>query len=196
VFGQAWRQKEIIVVDDGSTDGTLAGARQFESNEVRVVTQPNQGAAVARVPSAGEAKAADLTRTIRAYFARDLYRNLEGRHSQIREFANARGTPDKIGRILDGAYRRGACENKWPQQKNLLAMTIDSDRKEHGASRGTISRSCENACCHSVYSALERLFRSAVRGHGLPFQRLGGECTGFAERRVGRGYDHAPCRNI
>jgi len=47
-------QKEIMVVDHGSTDGTLAGARQFESNEVRVVTQPNQGAAAARVPSAGD----------------------------------------------------------------------------------------------------------------------------------------------
>jgi glycosyltransferase involved in cell wall biosynthesis len=45
---QTWRQKEIIVVDDGSTDGTLAVAQQLESSEVRVVTQPNQGAAAAR----------------------------------------------------------------------------------------------------------------------------------------------------
>jgi glycosyltransferase involved in cell wall biosynthesis len=47
-IAQTWPQKEIIVVDDGSTDGTLAKARQFESNKVRVVTQPNQGAATAR----------------------------------------------------------------------------------------------------------------------------------------------------
>ncbi len=45
---QTWQRKEIIVVDDGSTDQTLAIARQFESDSVRVVTQENQGAASAR----------------------------------------------------------------------------------------------------------------------------------------------------
>lgn len=45
---QTWPGTEIIVVDDGSTDQTLAIARQFESDGVRVITQENQGAAAAR----------------------------------------------------------------------------------------------------------------------------------------------------
>lgn len=45
---QTWPRKEIIVVDDGSTDQTLPVARQFASDVVSVVTQLNQGAAAAR----------------------------------------------------------------------------------------------------------------------------------------------------
>jgi len=48
VLGQTWERKEIIVVDDGSSDQTLAIARQFESDMVHVCTQKNQGAAAAR----------------------------------------------------------------------------------------------------------------------------------------------------
>lgn len=45
---QTWEPKEIVIVDDGSTDRTLAIARRFESESVRVVRQENQGAAAAR----------------------------------------------------------------------------------------------------------------------------------------------------
>jgi len=45
---QTWTKKEIIVVDDGSSDNTLAIAKQFESASVRVYAQRNQGAAAAR----------------------------------------------------------------------------------------------------------------------------------------------------
>jgi glycosyltransferase involved in cell wall biosynthesis len=47
-IAQTWDRKEIIVVDDGSTDQTLAIARQFESDCVKVFTQKNQGAAATR----------------------------------------------------------------------------------------------------------------------------------------------------
>src|SRR5258708_6329694 len=47
-LAQTWERKEIVIVDDGSTDGTLALARQFESDVVRVFTQKNQGAAATR----------------------------------------------------------------------------------------------------------------------------------------------------
>jgi hypothetical protein len=51
-------------------------------------------------------------------------------------------------------------------------MAIGSDMNEHGGSRGSISRDCENDRNPSVYSVrlrrIERLFRPALRGHGLP----------------------------
>lgn len=47
-LAQTWQHKEIIVVDDGSTDKTLAIAREFEREGVLVVTQKNQGATFAR----------------------------------------------------------------------------------------------------------------------------------------------------
>jgi len=45
---QTWSPTEVIVVDDGSVDETLAVARKFESCGVTIVTQKNQGAAAAR----------------------------------------------------------------------------------------------------------------------------------------------------
>jgi glycosyltransferase involved in cell wall biosynthesis len=47
-LAQTWERKEIVIVDDGSKDQTLAIARQFESETVRVYTHKNQGAAATR----------------------------------------------------------------------------------------------------------------------------------------------------
>ena len=47
-LSQTWPEKEIIVVDDGSTDRTLDTAKRFQSGNVRVISQENRGASSAR----------------------------------------------------------------------------------------------------------------------------------------------------
>jgi glycosyltransferase involved in cell wall biosynthesis len=47
-LAQTWPRKEIIVVDDGSCDETLSVTRQFASERVSIVSQPNQGGSAAR----------------------------------------------------------------------------------------------------------------------------------------------------
>ena len=45
---QTWSNKEIIIVDDGSTDSSLSVAKTFESEIVKVFSQKNNGASSAR----------------------------------------------------------------------------------------------------------------------------------------------------
>ena len=47
-INQTWPNKELIVVDDGSTDNTFKVAKQLESTNVKVITQHNTGACGAR----------------------------------------------------------------------------------------------------------------------------------------------------
>ena len=53
---QSWPKVEIIVVDDGSTDQTLAVAKRYESAKVKVMRQENRGAAAARNSALREAQ--------------------------------------------------------------------------------------------------------------------------------------------
>lgn len=47
-LAQTWQNKEIIMVNDGSTDSSYSVARQFESCGVKVISQENRGASAAR----------------------------------------------------------------------------------------------------------------------------------------------------
>lgn len=45
---QTYTHWELIIVDDGSTDDSLAVVKRYESDKIRVYTQPNSGACAAR----------------------------------------------------------------------------------------------------------------------------------------------------
>jgi len=45
---QSWKNVEAFVIDDGSSDKTFEIAKQFESNQIKVIRQENAGACVAR----------------------------------------------------------------------------------------------------------------------------------------------------
>ncbi len=57
-LAQTWPAVEIIVINDGSRDGSLAVAQQFATRGVRVIDQPNAGASAARNRGLREARGA------------------------------------------------------------------------------------------------------------------------------------------
>ena len=48
VLGQTYRDFEVIVIDDGSTDQSLEAAKAFENKSITIISQPNSGVSTAR----------------------------------------------------------------------------------------------------------------------------------------------------
>jgi glycosyltransferase involved in cell wall biosynthesis len=55
-LAQTWTEIEVVAVNDGSTDGSLAVLRRVSGPRVRVVDQPNRGASAARNAGLREAR--------------------------------------------------------------------------------------------------------------------------------------------
>jgi glycosyltransferase involved in cell wall biosynthesis len=53
---QTWHDKEVIVINDGSSDGSPAVAKSYQNRGVRVLDQTNRGAAAARNTGLKEAR--------------------------------------------------------------------------------------------------------------------------------------------
>jgi glycosyltransferase involved in cell wall biosynthesis len=94
---QTWPRKEIVVVDDGSRDATLAIARRFASRELCAVTQSNQGAAAARNHALSRCQG-DYVQWLDAD-------DLLGRDKIARQIAAIERAPDSR-RLLSGAWGR------------------------------------------------------------------------------------------
>jgi|GEM_PF-1100331 len=55
-LAQSWRDFELIVVDDGSTDGGMAALARFDDPRIRCLAQPNRGPGAARNTGMGAAR--------------------------------------------------------------------------------------------------------------------------------------------
>jgi glycosyltransferase involved in cell wall biosynthesis len=134
VLAQTYREFEVIVIDDGSTDGTesalqpLIRAQNSNGNQVRYIFQPNQGQSAARNKGAGEARGEWV-----AFLDSDdvwLPEKLELQVEAIEQFAGKSWVCVTDARWVDDlgmdttAFRRGG--RRYEQMMGLDYGTVES----------------------------------------------------------------------
>jgi glycosyltransferase involved in cell wall biosynthesis len=134
VRSQSWRDLEIIVVDDGSTDDTRERAERHaaEDARVRVIRQPNGGVAAARNRGVAEA-AGDLVAPVDAD---DLWRptKIEKQLVSLRAAGEAVALVYTWFATIDEAGRIIAQDNSSDEEGNVLRRMCMGNLVGNGSS--------------------------------------------------------------
>ena len=114
VLRQSWADREVIVVDDGSSDGTAQMAEAYAPRGVRVIRQANRGAASARNRGYAESTGAYIQ-----YLDADDLLSPEKIAIQV---AALDGKPGYVASCRWGRFRHAPEETRWedgPQFRDL-----------------------------------------------------------------------------
>lgn len=121
---QSWPNIELIVTNDGSTDGTGKYIEKFASSRVRIFHQDNSG------PGAARNKGIDqiVESKYLVFLDSDDLLPIHGVHRLV-ESAETSGSPLVIGRIkrFDGVRRFQRRDNMHVYRSNRQGITIDDE---------------------------------------------------------------------
>ncbi len=134
VLGQSFSDFELIVVDDGSSDGTEVAVKKFKDGRLRYVRQSNAGPAAARNRGIRESRGKYL-----AFLDSDDWW-LDGK---LKETADA--IEENPGCLIFHT------EEKWFRGGKVL-----NQKKKHAKPSGRVFERCLELCCISISTAVVR----------------------------------------
>ncbi|NHC45131.1 glycosyltransferase family 2 protein [Motilibacter aurantiacus] len=130
VLGQSFTDFELIVIDDGSTDGTLAALRAFDDPRVRLLSRENRGLVPTLVEAAGLARGTYLARMD----ADDV--SLPGRLRRQVDFLDAHPGVALVGTdytVLDTATGRSYAPGFLAHPDDLKVAQVVGNQFAHGS---------------------------------------------------------------